>query len=131
MPSAAPHTCPGPGCPALVPHGERACPAHKRQQQQRQAERRGTSSERGYDSDWYAFLDAYKRGSGLNPMSADFLDDLAERHQCAVCGARSSLEYDHIVPLDQGGPRLDASNIQPLCRLHHARKTARDKTRVA
>lgn len=35
----------------------------------------------------------------------------------------SHIELDHIIELDQGGPH-DLTNIQPLCRLCHHRKTA-------
>lgn len=35
-------------------------------------------------------------------------------------------EVDHIVPLRQGGARLDRSNLQSLCRPCHAQKTRSD-----
>lgn len=48
---------------------------------------------------------------------------------CAECGVKigpaTGLEWDHVIPLAQGGDdALD--NLQPLCRACHATKTAQD-----
>jgi 5-methylcytosine-specific restriction protein A len=34
-----------------------------------------------------------------------------------------AVEVDHIVPIREGGARLDANNLQPLCHTCHSRKT--------
>ena len=39
----------------------------------------------------------------------------------------SATEVDHILPLEDGGAVYDEANLQPLCKPHHSRKTARDK----
>jgi hypothetical protein len=43
---------------------------------------------------------------------------------CVVpgCGATRTLEIDHVVPLEQGGP-TELGNLALLCRHHHRRKT--------
>ena len=56
--------------------------------------------------------------------------------RCEECGERLPVEgpevaYDHIIPLQLGGPDTDA-NLQPLCTVPcHARKTAHDMTAIA
>ncbi|GAA4443542.1 HNH endonuclease signature motif containing protein [Novipirellula rosea] len=42
--------------------------------------------------------------------------------QCADCGARDYLEFDHIIPVAKGGSNLDA-NIQLLCRRCNLKKS--------
>ena len=34
---------------------------------------------------------------------------------------------DHIIPIEKGGSVYDENNLQPLCMVHHAKKSARDK----
>jgi 5-methylcytosine-specific restriction endonuclease McrA len=51
---------------------------------------------------------------------------LEEEPVCAVRGCgRPSTEADHIVPLVLGGPALDRTNLQGLCKPHNAAKGAR------
>jgi len=38
-------------------------------------------------------------------------------------------EVDHVIPLQEGGGRLDPANLRSLCRKHHATKTKRDQAR--
>lgn len=38
------------------------------------------------------------------------------------CG-RPATEADHVVPIADGGARLDEANLQPLCKGCHSRKT--------
>lgn len=40
-----------------------------------------------------------------------------------TCG-RPATEVDHITPIAAGGARLSWSNLQPLCKSCHSRKTA-------
>lgn len=50
-------------------------------------------------------------------------------YRCAVPGCTSdttrprSLDVDHIVELKDGGDFWDPTNLQPLCRSHHSKKT--------
>jgi 5-methylcytosine-specific restriction protein A len=37
---------------------------------------------------------------------------------------------DHITPIKEGGARLDASNLQSLCNMHHNQKSARERGRA-
>lgn len=54
---------------------------------------------------------------------------LAEYPTCQVCGAEPSTQADHIVPLAEGGARLDRRNIQALGVVCHTAKTDREKLR--
>lgn len=110
MPTGAPHPCPHPGCPALVPMGQARCEKHSHDAQVADRERRGTAAERGYGSRWQrarvVFLAA-------NPL-------------CAVCGRKSppritpATVVDHITD-HKGDPVLfwDERNWQPSCEACH------------
>ena len=37
---------------------------------------------------------------------------------------------DHIIPIKQGGEKLDRANLQPLCNRCHAQKSAWDKRKT-
>ena len=45
------------------------------------------------------------------------------------CGRAGRLEVDHVIPLDRGGPPLDLSNLQSLCRPCHFAKSSTENTR--
>ena len=118
MPSAPKRHCLEPGCPELVDKGR--CRAHQTQRY-RQIERyRGSSTARGYDVDWRRVRARV----------------LAAEPRCRMCVAAGrdiengrvswATEVDHIIPLVQGGARLDRANLQPLCGRCHAEKTARE-----
>jgi 5-methylcytosine-specific restriction protein A len=62
--------------------------------------RRGTATQRGYDSEWRKLSLGVRQ---LHPF-------------CARCGAVKDLTVDHIKSLKDGGARLDPSNLQVLCR---------------
>lgn len=116
MPNAAPHAC-KPGCPALVPSGQRWCPEHTQKAQADDRGRRGSSHQRGYDGRWRARRAAH----------------LASSPVCVMCKALSpplvtpATEVDHIVAA-KGNRALfdDDKNLQSLCKLHHSQKTARE-----
>jgi 5-methylcytosine-specific restriction protein A len=50
---------------------------------------------------------------------------------CAECfkngRVNTAVIADHVVPIKQGGARLDIDNLQSLCRACHNRKTGREK----
>ena len=54
---------------------------------------------------------------------------LSEQPVCADCDNRMSEEVDHIVPVEDGGPMWDRSNLQGLCHSCHSRKTNLDVRR--
>ena len=123
MPIGAPHPCPHPGCPALVPMGKGRCPAHELSAQVADRQRRGTAAERGYGARWQRarvlFLAA-------NPL-------------CRPCGLKSppvltaATVVDHVID-HKGDPTLfwEQSNWQPSCEsCHNARTDAGDFGRSA
>lgn len=107
--------CGHPGCRALT--AERYCPAHAPLHAQRE-DRRGSAQERGYDADWQR-----ARGRYL------LLHPLCERHE-AKGGVVPATMVHHIIPIEQGGARLDPENMMALCRdCHegiHGRKLERE-----
>ena len=116
MPESPKHPCRRTGCPNLVELGKGLCSACFKVEDKRQ----GSASSRGYDASWRKFVKWFRTGSDLHPQD---IQGLLWRNQCAVCGTRNNLQYDHIVPMSSGGGRFDIHNIQPLCQSDHARKT--------
>ncbi|AWN05281.1 HNH endonuclease [Streptomyces phage Ibantik] len=45
-----------------------------------------------------------------------------DRFTCQMCGARSNLEVDHIIPVAKGGS-WEMENLWVLCKEDHIRKT--------
>ncbi len=112
MPLHRPCTHLGPQgpCPEYATQGGR-CDTH-----QRAAWETTTTSrhERGYDARWVKVRNAYVKA---HPT-------------CEALGCdQPTTEVDHIVPLAQGGAKLDKNNLQALCGPHHAEKTTKDRTR--
>ena len=92
---------------------------HQARQSAKRIDRRLPASQRGYDRRWARLRDMYARQHPL----------------CVACWARDRIarpldEVDHVIPII--GPddplRLDDSNLQSLCRSHHATKTQHDDT---
>ncbi len=71
---------------------------------------RPTATQRGYDYAWRKLARTY----------------IKAHPECAWCGGRGAL-VDHVVPLTQGGARLDRANLQTLCRPCHAAKTRAER----
>lgn len=113
MPSAAKRQCAQPGCPELVERGR--CPKHQAAKHKGIDARRGSSTERGYDTDWRRLRAYVLRNEPL----------------CRECRQNERLEVgvevDHIIPIGDGGKRLDQSNLQPLCKPCHSRKTMNEQ----
>lgn len=102
MPTASPRPCAQPGCDQLVSSGR--CPAHAIEYQ-----RHGQKLYRS------------SRWAGLRRQV------LTEEPWCRTPGCHNlSTDVDHIVPLRDGGAPLDRTNLQGLCHMHHAQKTARE-----
>lgn len=118
MPQRAPSACRTPGCPGLVRNGVCSrCGPLRRQVQAEHDAQRGTSAQRGYDADWQRLRDYHLRAEPT----------------CRMCAAVGRVEratmVDHIVPINDGGARLDESNLQSLCGACHAKKTQADVAR--
>jgi len=103
VPRKPPGRCSAPGCP--LPAGARGrCRTHALEAD-RQLKRR--QPYRDYGAAWQ------RRRRQV----------LREEPLCRVCGA-PAVDVDHVRPLRLGGGH-ELSNLQPLCRRHHAQKTAR------
>lgn len=93
-------------CGHTVAFGYR-CPC-QRDRALRAKDQRASARDRGYDREW---------------------DKLAAEHRrahprCVECGAPVGA-VDHIIPVSERPDlRLEPSNLQSLCRSHHAQKTA-------
>ena len=110
MPWSAKRPCSYPGCPALT--NGRYCEKHRRQ----------VSSEYNRytrDEDSVAFYSS----AGWRRLSKM---QLRREPLCVVCyraGRITPAEIaDHIIPIRDGGARLDMSNLQSLCRGCHNKK---------
>ncbi len=99
--------CNYPGCGALVDYGY--CDKHKKKKDLR----RGSAASRGYDRDWQRYRERY----------------LKEHPLCVICEKEGkvtpSTVIDHIKD-HKGNKELfwNPGNHQPLCKMHHDRKTA-------
>lgn len=104
-------------CPRCRTGHQDRCPVSAAERHQDLDRRRGSARKRGYDGAWEA-------------VRAEILE---EEPECRRCKAANRLKVavmvDHIVPLEDGGARLDKDNLQPLCRDCHAVKTAEDLQR--
>lgn len=114
MPSRAPTACRRPGCAGVVRGGMCSRCGPVRRDDAQYDERRGTAAQRGYDGLW-------QRARRVK---------LAEQPLCEEClrqgRVRAAALVDHIVPMADGGARLDPENWQSLCEECHATKTVRD-----
>lgn len=75
------------------------CPECKRTHQRERDAKRGSAAERGYDADWRAVRS---------------LVLARDRHTCRYCH-RTAKTVDHVVPLAEGGARLDPNNLVACC----------------
>lgn len=103
------HTGPEGPCPELALPGTSRCGDHPRK-----AWATTTSSrhERGYDNREQAAAKKYLRAHEWCQWGEG-------------CDAPAT-QVDHVIPLSQGGARLDPANFQALCEPHHRTKTARE-----
>jgi 5-methylcytosine-specific restriction protein A len=78
--------------------------------QQALDQRRGTSSQRGYDAAWRRFRARYL---AANPYC------------CTPSCRRAATEVDHVLSIrERPDLRLDPSNCRPFCKPCHSRRTA-------
>lgn len=103
--------CLQPGCPTLVRNAIR-CATHQQQWATKHDAadriRRGSARDRGYDGTWERVRRMKLRA---NPL-------------CERCGAegitRTADLVHHVVPLNDGGARLDMANLKSVCTPCHA-----------
>ena len=103
--------CSKPGCPELVPRGERYCEKH-RGEERRYDRERGSAAERGYDAHWRK-VRAWKLS--VSPICQDCLE------KGKVTPAK---EVHH----NDGNPRNNTpENLKSLCHSCHSRRTAKEQ----
>jgi len=110
--------CNYPGCPELVEAGQRYCTRHKRQEQKRYDDERGTAAQRGYGSRWRRYTLLFKKQHPL----------------CAECERQGRVTpvylVDHIIPVTGPDDPLfwDPENHQGLCeQCHNIKRATEDK----
>ena len=133
------------GCKDVAAAGSSRCTTHTRSLRRSYDDRRGTTVERGYDSDHERLRllcfqrDAWRcRGCGWEPPSVEAFRlagfgelpveaVLEELRQAKNAGERH-LHADHVAPISgQNDPRrLDLDNMQTLCDWCHRRKTMKE-----
>ena len=120
MPNRARHTC-RPGCPNLVPAGQRWCDACTKAKPQQLDDRRGSSHARGYGVDWQRRREAWLQA---HPLCGDRLDGPSAIDSLCVQRGRvmGANVVDHIRRKGAGGED-DESNFQSLCdRCHNVKR---------
>ena len=115
MPISAPRPCGHPGCGVLVRDGSGRCDKHRRAEAKAVDERRGTAAQRGYGYKWQQAREGFLR---VHPLCVKH----EERGELVP-----AVVVDHIKP-HRGDMTLfwQRSNWQPLCKLCHDVKTARE-----
>ena len=108
MPYKALHPCGHPGCPAIIPSGQKYCEKH-------QPEHKGEDIRPGR-----------KHGNLYSTSRWQVLRRQVLRAHpiCQACGKEVADTVDHIVP-HRGNPALfyDPGNLQALCKACHDKKT--------
>ena len=109
MPPRTPRPCPRPGCPNLRP-----CPDHTRPDNRTDR----TQSRTVYNSTQWKNL--RRQILELNPDCNGYPEGICHN---------GATEVDHVLPVEDGGDPFDETNLQPLCKRCHSRKTADDVKR--
>lgn len=110
MPVAAPTRCNLPTCPRMATRRGR-CDEH-----QRKAWGNPSANTRALS------------GGERNRFRAE---TLANHPTCCWPGCTEpATEADHVIPIGEGGARLDQANAQGLCEAHHDLKTIADTARM-
>ena len=99
--------CNYPGCHELIEAGQRYCARHKRQEQKRYDDKRGTAAQRGYGSRWRRYSKWFLRQPGNQICKLRLDDGCAFMADCV----------DHIKPPNGKDDPLfwEPSNHQASC----------------
>lgn len=114
MPRRALKGCNYAGCSNLTESGRRFCDVHRSAQNKQRDAQRGSSTDRGYGSDWQKVRHSVLLG---HPICADPFGFHANEGRIVP-----AVEVDHILPRSQGGTD-EPENLQPLCEDCHDFKT--------
>jgi 5-methylcytosine-specific restriction endonuclease McrA len=71
--------------------------------------------------------DRFSERRRLIPTSVKLEVWARDNARCAICGEKSELHFDHILPFSKGGTSLRAENVQLLCARHNLTKSANIK----
>ena len=117
MPTKPLAACLEPNCPGRAVDAGR-CADHAAQCRAAYAaahpDDRPSPSQRGYDVAWQR-------------VRAAILHDQPWCARCLELNRRTrATDVDHIIPIADGGPRLDPRNLRSLCHAHHSQRTAYD-----
>lgn len=87
--------------------------------------------ERLMDLGWIEPYEPEKAKGKREDWPSRYIPDLVKEavlnrdgHKCVACGEKDNLEFDHIVPVSQGGPSTE-KNLQLLCRSCNRKKRAK------
>ena len=118
MPKKSKRPCSYPNCPELIESGQIYCEQHKKKYDKHYDNKRGTATERGYNSRWRKAREMF----------------LAEHPLCEECSkigiVREAKVVDHVIA-HKGNYKLfwNKNNWQSLCKECHDRKTAKEDGR--
>jgi 5-methylcytosine-specific restriction protein A len=124
MPYTSLRPCTYPGCNNLVAGGR--CPKHAitRSPNRSEKERRRLAARELPGSPWQFY-----RSAEWRRLKRDQLEREPFCRHCRDAGAMTkATDVDHITPIADGGSKLSRFNLQSLCKLHHNRKTAQERT---
>ena len=112
MPFAPPRPCTSPGCPALVTGRWSRCEKHLTPRY-RNGGKRPSASAQGYDRKWRRL-----RSWFLSQPENAICCWTEEGRRCW----QPATVVDHIVPIKEGGERLDPDNLRGLCAACHNKR---------
>lgn len=115
MPYRPKRPCRTPGCPNLTDHPRGYCPEHLPLKYKEEELNRLSSSERGYDVRWQKARELY-------------LQEYPLCIECLLIGRTTAATVVDHIKAHRGDPNKfwDQDNWQPLCKMHHDRKTAKE-----